>query len=1674
MAVPAPCRKSNLIDIIQVPQPSFTADRPSGCTLPHTVNFTNTTNNASAYDFLWDFGDSQTSTDQDPVHTYAAFGNYPVSLTVTDPVTGCSLSTTVNDFIALGDIVNFDHVIAFSGDCSNTQVSFTNLTQGDISTLVWDFDDGNTSNDPNPVHTYTTSGCYFPSLTISTTDGCNSSETVTECIEVLGPVTMDYTSNGNLNSCTLGNGSQISFTGQSSPSPVEWFWDFGGQDTSDQQNPTVTFDQYGIYPITLMTTYSNGCVRTLTKDTVVIQALNPTFTSDTTEGCIDLFIQFTNTTMANDPISSYSWDFGNGQISIDENPTAVYTDTGSYDVTLIVESISGCRDTLTIPEYINAGTKPSLDFQSDYQQGCIDTVITFDSNSSGNIDEWEWLFGDGGSSNEEDPMYQYQDTGVFDVTLVGWFNGCSDTLVIEDYIQISPPIASILFTLDCAQPYTVAFEDNSVGPDSWLWDFGDGNTSTDQNPVHTYSQTGTYTVTLDVGNATTGCNDQATATITIDEVDAIFDIGPKELCVGDTASVMINYQTGVNYTYIFPPEVGMITDQSVDPDPQFYFDTPGVYGGFKLIVTNVNGCIDSFDLADSIYVWATTADFSVDAQYGCPPHTANFTSLSSSTTGTITSYLWDFGDGNTSTDENPTHTFSNGSHDVSLTVTNEKGCSNTLVRPNYIGVTFPNAEFEFSLISCDAFEIAFANNSSGYGLSYDWDFGDGEITSDYEPVHIYTNPGAYEVCLTVTTDPTCFDVFCDTVKVSGLQAAFSGDNVYKSCPSPPLVTTFTDESQNAVGWEWDFGDGTGTSNLQNPSHSYSQAGQFTVCLTITDTLGCQDQFCRPDYITVDGPSGSFTSSPAEGCQPLEVTFDASATNAIIYNWDFGDGTGTINVSSQPTNQTTHVYTQGGLYEPVLILEDASGCKVPTVGSTILVESLAIDFSTDPAEQCDSDNGIVNFTPDITSFGDITSYAWEFPGSDTPVSNQENPSVTYDNAGSYDVRLTVTTIHCTETILKNDFIIIHPNPVADFNISPATGCEPLEVTLSDQSTIAFDDVVDWQWDLGDGSIDSGSVVQHTYATNGSLVISLTATSDFGCSATATDTLVVEDTPEVGAIGGPIICIGESLQLTTNLLDGNNVTYQWTPSDSLSCTDCPSPIASPDVNTIYTVSVTNPNGCSHSDTVLVNVSPFSVPVVTITDEVTICRGESVTLQVNADASVTNYVWLNSRPGLSCYTGCNTPVATPTETTTYVVDVIGQGGCMTTDSVTVNVLEEYENILGEDRTICLGDNYQLETLFGTNPVWSPALGLSCTNCPNPVTTPLDTITYTVTVLNTLNCPISDTITINVKYPDEVDAGADSTICVGEEIQLEGLYDSGAVSWWIDNDLFAENVDNPTVQPQTTTTYRMVVTDDLCVIEDDVTVNVTQLEAINVADQQICEGETVVLETTGNAQRFSWSPPTGLSATGVRSPIASPVSTTTYQVDAYVGRCLVGSATSRVTVIPKPLIGIPDHLEFVLGNTISLNAKVLGAGRFSYRWFPTDHLSCVDCHNPIASPDSSKLYSVEVTDEFGCIDTASVQLHMLPVCYDESIVVPTAFTPNNDGENDIFRIRGNAEITIFRIFNRWGEIVFETNSASQGWNGTFNGKPLNRDVFVYYIEGICPLDGSPVIRTGDVTLIR
>jgi gliding motility-associated-like protein len=354
----------------------------------------------------------------------------------------------------------------------------------------------------------------------------------------------------------------------------------------------------------------------------------------------------------------------------------------------------------------------------------------------------------------------------------------------------------------------------------------------------------------------------------------------------------------------------------------------------------------------------------------------------------------------------------------------------------------------------------------------------------------------------------------------------------------------------------------------------------------------------------------------------------------------------------------------------------------------------------------------------------------------------------------------------------------------------------------------------------------------------------------------------------------------------------------------------------------------------------------------------------------------------------------------------------------------------------------------------------------------------TFPVTLITTNTAGCKDTlvrnVTINALPP--VYAGRDTSICIGSSVQLGA---SGALTYvWSPAATLSNSASaNPMASPAVPTTYTTVGTDaNGCKNSDSVRISLQfKTTAAAAAGDSACFGTAIQLTASG-AEQYQWVPSTGLDNPTSATPMATPAQTTTYLVISRESTCIPDSDRVTVVVWPKPQVSAGGDVQIISGNSTRLVAT--GSDIDDFLWTPADALSCTACSDPSANPLKTTEYIVYATNDFGCSDTDAVVVEVL--CDKSQVYVPNSFSPNADGQNDRFFPHGTGldAILSFRVFNRWGEMVFERKNFrpsddSQGWDGTFRGENLSPDVFVYMLEAACS-GGETLMVKGDVTLVR
>lgn len=1148
----------------------FSFVQPLSCQTPFPVTFINNSVGPDTLSYAWDFGDGSTSTERAPSYTYQQTGNYTVTL-VTKSSQGCVDTVRKESLLNLQNTATSFTVP--SNVCMNDSVRLSNTSLSTPTNSFWSFGDGTTSTENDPVKVYTTPGTFTIKL-VQTFGICSDSASRT--IEVFARPTAGFTIDRRTH-C------QVPFTVRfqnTSTNAVSYQWDFGDGATSTDASPSHTYAQFGEYDVTLRVTNANGCTDSLQMPKAISIAkpeIRITATPD--RGCLPLVVRFTPTISTNDPVASYLWNFGNGATSTQASPTTTYTQQGSYTVSLTITTASGCTETLVVQDMVRAGKKPQASFTALPTTICAFETVSF-TNTSIEGTGWIWDFGDGASSTEESPIHQYSDTGTFSVQLIVDNYGCRDTVTLTDLVTVKPPIALFDIEIDCEDKLFRQFRDRSIGATTWQWDFGDGSSSTEQNPIHRYTQYGTYTVQLTVTNDT--CSNTTQLEIKVGGGVPDFSASLTEVCKGAQIQLTADSTNESNITS-YTWDIGGGLPQQSGKSVSITYPEAGLYTVI-LVVRDQNGCLDSMVKRNYLRINGPTAALRGNDVNGCKGLEASFTDASQTDgINKIKLWEWNFGDG-TNLNEVVSGTVSHrydqpGTYDIALKVTDEFGCTDSLLMPQLVNIYDIKAWFSASeLASCPGAPILFTNTSTAAtAYTSSWQFGNGQTSTEQDPSFAYDADGLYAVTLTVTDANGCTDSVTrpDYIVINQPVASFTVTDSASACI--PFPVQYTNTSRHFTSHYWDLNGGT--TRLLNPIQFYNSPGIYETKLVVTGPGGCSDTAVKK--ITLyDLSSTRLNYLPLDGCKPLTVNLSASQQVKMNMIWDLGDGT----IIDGNDSARQHTYNFFGNFIPKLIVRDSSGCVVPITGSdTIRIKGATAKFGLDEDLFCDS--GLVNFTDSTIFNNPISSYTWDF--GDGGTSSATSPSHLYTRPGTYTVSLAVRTQNnCTDTFRLAYPVRVAASPdvriAGDTVICAGEGISHMGILQNVDTS-----VMRWEWRFPNGR---DAFVQmpprQIYNEPGRLLVQSVASNESGCSDTASQTIVVNPNPSITLPATVTTMVGTPVLLPAVYSDSVNK-FQWSMPEGLSCTTCAQPYAKPRSDTKYKVEFSDHNGCRNAAEVQVIV-------------------------------------------------------------------------------------------------------------------------------------------------------------------------------------------------------------------------------------------------------------------------------------------------------------------------------------------------------------------------------------------------------------------------------------------------------------------------------------------------------
>ncbi len=1055
------------------------------------------------------------------------------------------------------------------------------------------------------------------------------------------------------------------------------------------------------------------------------------------------------------------------------------------------------------------------------------------------------------------------------------------------------------------------------------------------NPMANPSATTTYVVTVDVGGLCVG-----TDTVVVTIASPLADAGPDvDYCPGDSAQLGASGAT----SYLWTPSTDLSDPTIADPwasppsTTTYYVTMVDAGVGGCTVIDSVLVTVHNIPLTDAGPDTTICAGSSV--MIGGSPTGPPGATFSWTPAGTL----------DDATLANPTATPTTSPTTYIVVATNVNSCTNSdtvVVTLNPLPIV--DAGPDTTICFNDSVPIG-GTPTGPVNATYSWTPTTG--LSNASASNPNASPATTTTYIVTVTDTNgCVSTDTMVVNVNPLPIVDAGPDV-DICIGDSVMIGGSPTGPAGSVYSWAPAASLSDGAIANPMAGPSITTTYIV--TVTDINGCINTDtvivtvnplpivdAGPDTTICDGSSVVIGGSP---------TGPAGSTYAWIPIGTLNDPA-LANPTATPTvSPTTYV----------VVVTDINGC-VSTDSMVVTLNPLPVVDAGNDATICLNDSVPIGGAPTGPAG---STYSWT-PTTGLSNANDPNPNASPAITTTYTV--TVTDINgCVS--MDSMIVNVNPLPIVDAG-------QDVEICIGDSTMLGGSptgpagSVYSWTpaASLSDGTIANpmaGPSVTTTYI--------VTVTDINGCINTDTVIVTVNPLPIVDAGADVAICAGDSTQLNAT----GGVTYSWTPTTGLSDPNIADPWATPASSTTYYVTVTDINGCVNTDSVTVTTN--ALPVITAGPDTTICFSDTIQLFATGGAT---YSW-SPTTGLSDPNIAN-PMASPSDTTVYIVTVTTGNNCVGTDTVTINVNPLPPADAGMDVWLCPGDNVQLNATGGITYSWSPTTGLNDPNIADPIASPTDSTTYIVTVTDGNGCSANDTVVVIVNDEVPTDAGADTTICEGDSVMIGGAPTSlpGTTYLWAPAaSLDDPSLPNPTAFPTVTTTYIVYTTNDTCTNSDTITVFVNPSPPADAgADMQVCIGDSVQLNASGGII-YSWTPSTGLSDPNVADPMASPNDTTMYYVTVTDTNGCSATDSAQVIVNPLPTVDAGIDMQICIGDSIQLTAT----GGVGYSWTPTTGLSDPNIADPWASPNDTTMYYVTVTDSNMCvnIDSMTVIVNPLPV---------------------------------------------------------------------------------------------
>ncbi|MCG9879311.1 MAG: PKD domain-containing protein, partial [Bacteroidia bacterium] len=1162
------------------------------------VTFTNTSLASTSY--LWDFGDGNSSTLENPTHTYTADGSYTVTL----QINGTTLSTP-----QVVNVVSAPTVGAISttgpSACGN-EYTFTNSSSGINLTYNWTFSGGTGSGTTGTSvnRSYASATAQTVDLTVTADGRCSTNAAQYSFTSVAA--TNSPVAGVSVGAASVPSSTSKSISNTSTNASLYYVSLDGAPFTAQVTFPyDITGLSDGSHTIRLVASDLTGTCKDTASESFIITSVpcaavaNFDILPSSTQLLAGNNYTFFNITQVNGFgwISGNHWDFGDGTTSTN---THIYGKTfsapGTYIITYTATLSTGaCSNSISKSVTITAPTSASF---THTPNNCNDLDVAFTSTSTG-ATAYSWDFGDGNTSTLPNPTHTYAATGSYSVVLT--INGSIASAPQTVHVASNPTVGPIINSgpSSCGNEYT--FSNASTGVNltyAWTFSGGTGSVSTSSSASRLYAGAASETVDL-VVTSDGRCSANATQ-ISFTSVagttapNAAVTIGAASLPSSTSVSVN-NASTNASLYYV------SLDGAAFTAETTFPYDITGLSNGshnVRLVASDLTGTCK--DTATATFTISSTpciavASFNITPAASQPLSTNRFDFFNTTQHngfGWVVTNAWDFGDG--TTNNTNTHIYgktyaSAGTYTVTLVATSSTGCSSTITQ-NVTVTANATASFTHTQNACINRTVAFANTSVS-ASSYLWNFGDGNTSTQENPAHTYAADGVYNVTLTINGSIVSAP---QTVTVATTPVAGSISNSLSSCGN---VYTYSVTGATGLNltYTWSFAnpDGAGSTTGSSVTRTYTAGGPESVSLLVTADGRCTATPADLNLTTLTAGtivSASLQIDASDACSGTRTIDNVGSTGATSYEVSV-DGAAYEVKSSFPydiTGLTPGTHT--------VSLKAVNGLCSDIVTETFVVGSISASF-TSSSSTC---GPTVTFTNTTTATSGTPTYNWDFNSEGT--STSVSPSYTFASAGTKSVTLVATLPNGCSSTVANSSITANPgtgNPVASFTSEMiVNGSCNTGIRFTSTSTGA----TTYVWNYGDGTVSvpsTTSTIFHAYSSTGTFAVTLTASGACGQTSTHTANVVVT------ATGYPTPEVSFSTDNATQCVSGNRFdffnrtqlngwgwvnTYRWYfgdgTTDFVNTFSYGKTYASPGTYTVKLVGISN-FGCADSSTMEVVV-------------------------------------------------------------------------------------------------------------------------------------------------------------------------------------------------------------------------------------------------------------------------------------------------------------------------------------------------------------------------------------------------------------------------------------------------------------------------------------------------------